>query len=69
MSKNRIFVDSIVHFRGRRNESSSEISAHGIYRSVKLFSPANQIARNKYIDEELELYNDDSDRFNIVKCH
>ena len=32
---------------------SSKIQAHGIYRSVKLFLPANKIARNKHTSEEL----------------
>ena len=50
-----MFVIIIAHVRRRRMENSSEIHAHGIYRSVKLFSPANQIARNKHNDEELEL--------------
>ena len=39
----------------RRKENSSEIPARGIYRSVKLFSYANQIARNKHNDDELVL--------------
>ena len=55
LSSKSYFVDNIVHFRSRRKENSSEISAHGIYRSVIFFSPINQIAINKHNDEELEL--------------
>ena len=44
-----IFVDFTAHFR---------ILTHGIYRSVTLFSPANQNAWNKHNDEELELLHD-----------
>ena len=32
-----IFVDSTAHFRSHQKENSSEIPAHGSYRSVKLF--------------------------------
>ena len=31
------FVDSIAHLSGQRKDNSSEIHAHGIYRSVKRF--------------------------------
>ena len=37
LSSKAYFVDIIAYFRSRWKESSSEIPAHGIYRSVKLF--------------------------------
>ena len=37
LSSKSFFVEIIVHFRPRRNENCSEISTHGIYRSVKPF--------------------------------
>ena len=51
LSSNHTFVDIIVHFRSRWKQNSSEIPAHGIYRSR-----VNQIVQNKHNDEELELY-------------
>ena len=51
LSSNSYLVDFIVYFRSRRKENSSEIAAHGIYRSIKLF-----LQPIKLLDEELELY-------------
>ena len=44
--QNLIFVDIIANVWSRRKENSSEIPVYGIYRSVKLFSSANQIAKS-----------------------
>ena len=42
---------NFAHFQSWWKQNSSEIPAHGIYRSVNSFSLTNQIARNKHNDE------------------